>query len=410
MLKRLFSSKFVFMLLIASIILAVIVSKGGIAKNEPEVLEVSRMYPIVDLSATLQERISVMRFGPTDASRIYGYSLWAADVAFRESKGDHKVIASAGAYVANHLVDSTVMSNEMQAFKDRHGVIANSAEDEKGNEIGKKIIEKAEQDGYATNSGELALNQKFQALPKDYQWVPTGTGDGALDPAFANLYPLVEEVNNCTLNIPTVDTVNKEGIAMYKSFDPKNAVGLDVLWWLAGTGTSTPTGYWLRITNFLIKDQAIEEAKASELIGKVAMADFDAAIMLWKFKYGVNLLRPETLWKNLYGAPVNKLPRDTPNHPSFPSGHSGFSSSAGNIIIRMLGNVPLRDQLPPDLYAKAWTREWPSVTAAIQESSMSRINAGFHYPIDTAAGEMLGRCIADRVDKGYAEISSEVVK
>lgn len=400
-----FNSKFFYITFILIFLLATFFFNGIKASEPAQLKDFTRPYPIVDLSSNLQDRISQFRFGPTDASRIYAYTLLAADVAYKESNGDHQVIASAGAYVANNLVDAQPLKKEMDAFKLRHGVVFNSEDDLKGIKIGKSIIKLAEKDGYADYSKySTPLKQEFTQLPKSLNWRPTGTGDGPLDKRYAELGTIIERSQNCFVNIPTSEQVERVGSEMFKNYKDTDAVGLDVLWWLAGTGTSTPSGYWLRIANFFIKDNAIDEKSASELIAKMAVAGFDAGVMVWKYKYGVNLLRPESLWIDKFGAKNNKLPRDTPNHPSFPSGHSGFSQAMAEIMMINFGPRPIRDQLPPDLYAKAWVRNWNSPQEAVNEASISRIHAGFHYPFDTEQGQVLGSCIGKRVNENYGEL------
>lgn len=378
--------------------------------KEAESYTPKRVYAIVDLSATLQERVSVMRFGPTDAARIYGYSLFGADLAFKESKGDSKIAAVAGSTIAERLVPALVMGREMQAYRERRGVVKGSLEEKSGLAIAEKVIKIAESDGYNPKVDVKEIDLEVNKFEGDMAWRPTGTGDGPLDPQFIRVQSLGNDIEACKPRIPTKEEVLAEGEAMYKNFRASDAVGLDVLWWLAGTGTSTPSGYWLRITNNLIRNSMMSEDKASDLIGKIAVAEFDAAILIWRYKYAVNLIRPESLWQNLYGAPLNKLPRDTPNHPSFPSGHSGFSSAAAGVIINTVGNVPLSDQLPPDLYAKAWVRSWPTPRDAVNEASLSRVHAGFHYPLDTKAGESIGYCIGDKISKNYNNLVERVVK
>lgn len=401
-------------ILIVILASALTLSSINIFKNnnlkEPVLLSYKRIYPIMDLSSTLQERVSVMRFGPTDAARIYGYSLFGTDLALKASNGNQQVASSAGAYIASKLVDTPVMGNEMIAFKERHGVVKNSTEEQEGIEIGKKIMAIALNDGYNDKVAVTKYDLGIEKFTGDMEWKPTGTGDGPLDPNFARLKTLGKDIDNCKTNVPTSEEILKEGKLMFENFKESDAVGLDVLWWLAGTGTSTPSGYWLRMTNTMVKQMNMTEDRASDLIAKVALADFNAAIVIWRYKYGVNLLRPETLWKNLYGASLDKLPRDTPNHPSFPSGHSGFSSAAAGVIVNTIGNYPMSDQLPPDLYAKAWVRNWENPRQAVSEASLSRIHAGFHYPADTKAGEELGYCIGEKISRNYNQLVEEIMK
>jgi len=358
----------------------------------------------IDLSSLLQDRVAVYRLQPTDASRLYGYSLLAADGALTKYKGtgDDVVAATAGGLVALNLLPNPTMKAEIGSFFLRHGVKEGSKFYKEGKDVADKVLKIADLDHYNAyirprSKPHIVLQNK---LSKNFKWVPTGTGDGPLDPAFADINPVIPSASSCSIPSPTDEEVASEGEAMYKSFDPKAALGKDVLYWLAGVGTSSPSGYWLRIAGFAITDYHINKYDASHLLAEMAISDYDAGILTWDYKYSVDELRPETFWKLKYGASVSILPRDTPNHPSYPSGHSAFSQAAATILIRYIGNNPIRDVLPPDLYAGTWKANWPSPQAAVSEASLSRIHAGFHYPMDTKYGQVLGGCI------GYNTLSN----
>jgi membrane-associated phospholipid phosphatase len=65
-----------------------------------------------------------------------------------------------------------------------------------------------------------------------------------------------------------------------------------------------------------------------------------------------------------------------PNHPSYPSGHSCVSAAAAEV---------LKSIFP----AKAATLD-----QQVAEAGMSRVFAGIHYRFDVAAGQALGRSVA----------------
>jgi membrane-associated phospholipid phosphatase len=131
-------------------------------------------------------------------------------------------------------------------------------------------------------------------------------------------------------------------------------------------------------------------------------------IVGWFEKYRHSVARPETLWGLINASQAPVLPRETPNHPSYPSGHSMFGAAVSAAVLSELGDVALNDQLPADLYVPREQRSWPSVTAALAEAGQSRVNAGFHYPVDISAGEELGNCVAGRVTDGLEAMSKEL--
>lgn len=407
--KKFYSILIIFVLIATGFAFA-IKSKNS---SEAEIYPVKRVYATVDLAATLMDCVGVMRLAPTDASRFYGYSLLASDLGYNNSKGENRqqVSAVAGALTALGLVQAPKVKREMRAFLERQLVVAGDKNYNQGKAISEKILKIANFDGYDVMQERVTPEILIKTpLPQDYYWAPTGTGDGPLDPKFVRVTPLFSSSTECILPEPKAEDIRREAEELFSSFNPEDAVGKDVLWWLAGTGTATPTGYWLRMANFYIGDNQLDAAKASRLLAMIAVANFDTAIQLWNNKYAYNVARPETMWKVLYGASVDKLPRDTPNHPSYPSGHSGFSQSAADVITSELGNVSLRDILPPDLYATSWKMIWSTPQDAVNEASQSRINSGFHYPMDTQGGQDLGACVAKGAIAGYDDLLKELSK
>ena len=69
----------------------------------------------------------------------------------------------------------------------------------------------------------------------------------------------------------------------------------------------------------------------------------------------------------------------TPNHPSYPSGHSCFGSAAATVL------------------AQLFPRDAAAFEALAAESSESRVWAGIHFRSDLEAGRALGRAVAERV-------------
>ena len=67
----------------------------------------------------------------------------------------------------------------------------------------------------------------------------------------------------------------------------------------------------------------------------------------------------------------------TPNHPSYPAGHSTLSSAAVTILVNYFPEA--RDK---------WTMLG-------EEGGMSRIWGGIHYMQDHEAGELLGKKVAE---------------
>jgi hypothetical protein len=102
------------------------------------------------------------------------------------------------------------------------------------------------------------------------------------------------------------------------------------------------------------------------------------------------------MWRRWTGTET-VLPRETPPHPSYPSGHSAFSGAAASVIRGIHGDTPLALTLQEEIGRPAETYTYPNLDAAVEDVNMSRVLAGFHYPHDTVMGTRLGTCIGDGV-------------
>lgn len=402
--------KIILGILVLIIVATMIPKLSSAPKNEAPVYSVIRKSAPQDLVSILTERTSVMRLSPLDASRFYSYTLLAGDVAYKKYDTEGAYVA-AGYYTAISLFHNPLLNIEMLTYLERHGVSKQSLDYENGLKVAKSIIDLSNRDNYISKSGysnSITLGN-LSPLSKKYRWVPTGTGDGPLQPYWGVLKPLIKETSTCNVTTPTDQQVESEARSLLATWVPEQAIGRDVLWWLAGTGTATPSGFWLRMTNNALDDAKSSFKEASEVLAKVAVADFDAGIKMWEVKYNNSVGRPESVWKIINNAPVDILPRDTPNHPSYVSGHSGFSAAAAQIIKKTLGDVPLRDALPADLYADQWVSTWPNPDAAVNEASQSRVHSAFHYQMDVIEGQKLGYCVGDKVNSGFNDKIKELV-
>jgi membrane-associated phospholipid phosphatase len=118
--------------------------------------------------------------------------------------------------------------------------------------------------------------------------------------------------------------------------------------------------------------------RAARAYALLHVALHDVAVACWDAKYAYWAVRP------IHVDPGFLPLFATPNHPSYPSGHSCLSSAAAAV----LGSLFPRD-------AAAF-----SVLAT--EASESRIWAGIHFRSDLDAGRVLGEAVAARVIARYA--------
>ena len=91
----------------------------------------------------------------------------------------------------------------------------------------------------------------------------------------------------------------------------------------------------------------------------------------WDAKYFHRTIRPSQATTGI------TLPIGLPNHPSYPSGHSGVSSAAATVL----------KELSSDRATELDTR--------VTEAGLSRMYGGIHYRFDIVAGQNLGRAVAE---------------
>jgi membrane-associated phospholipid phosphatase len=126
-------------------------------------------------------------------------------------------------------------------------------------------------------------------------------------------------------------------------------------------------GEWNRRADDLIRSHHRTEAEATRILAYANAAAFDAQIDCFQTKYTSWVRRPAQVNNGITTAFA------TPNHPSYPSGHSCISSAFGAVL------------------ADAFPNESAEMEALVEEAGMSRIYAGIHYRFDVVAGQGVGR-------------------
>jgi len=375
----------------------------------PSAQEITRpTLPVAyDLVISANAQSSTLRLSAVEAPRIMGYMMLAAYTAWNgaeEGMSRDVAAAVAGAETAAKLYTEPTRGAEMLIIPTRYGAERHPDAVAYGKIISKRVLALASSSGYGETGEAWSPSRGSTAYP----WEPTGRGEPGIEPLWGNIRPIIPSTTRCILQAPPSEVILAQAEELLKNYNRTAAVGDDVMWWLAGTGTPTPSGQWLRMGIAALQAAKVDEDTAMKVLSYAAVASGDVGIAGWREKYAHSVARPETMWKNIAGANAPVLPRETPNHPSYPSGHSLFGNAVATVLINALGDVPLSDQLPADMYVPAQTKNWASITEALNEAGMSRINAGFHYPIDISGGEELGRCVAERVSNGLDNLSKEL--
>jgi len=144
------------------------------------------------------------------------------------------------------------------------------------------------------------------------------------------------------------------------------------IFWAQNAGTITTPGYWLSIGTDGINTHGLSEREATHLYALVSATMFDAQIACWDTKLTYWFIRPSKADPGIRLIPEVGLP----NHPSYPSGHSCTSSSAGEVL------------------SAFFPEERGRFDAMVVEAGLSRMYAGIHYRFDIESGQSLGRQVA----------------
>jgi hypothetical protein len=167
--------------------------------------------------------------------------------------------------------------------------------------------------------------------------------------------------------------------------------------------------YWNEIAQTAAQSRRLTTAQSARLFALLNITIADGVIALYDAKYTYNLWRPITAIRSADadGNPstisdVTWLPEvgKTAADPSYPGAHAVISAAGASVLRALLGvnqlQFPVTSEVVPGV-----VRTFNSIAAAEQEASLSRVYAGVHFRTDEAAGDRLGRAIADFVVANY---------
>jgi membrane-associated phospholipid phosphatase len=148
-------------------------------------------------------------------------------------------------------------------------------------------------------------------------------------------------------------------------------------YWEDGRRTATPSGHWNTIAAETLLTQQTDLLTSARILAFMNMAMMDASIAVWDAKYTYWYIRP-------YQAdPQLKPILSRPPHPSYPSGHAGFSGAAA----AFLGEV--------------FPEQRATFAEQAKEASLSRVYGGIHFRFDCDAGLALGQQIGTIAAQHY---------
>jgi len=167
--------------------------------------------------------------------------------------------------------------------------------------------------------------------------------------------------------------------------------------------STNPASFWDPVAISLAAQRHFKMSQTSRLLALVNLALADAAIGCWEAKYTYKFWRPVTAIQ-LGGTDGNDATAGdptwapfivTPPFPEYPSGHACVSGAAGRILSHYFGEdtpVTVGSNAMPGV-----TRQFPSLTAALEEVSSARVFAGIHFRTACNDGQTLGIGVADYI-------------
>ncbi|MEP6763547.1 MAG: vanadium-dependent haloperoxidase [Gemmatimonadaceae bacterium] len=175
-------------------------------------------------------------------------------------------------------------------------------------------------------------------------------------------------------------------------------------YWADNAGESgTPSGHWLAIASQMISERHLDAADAVRAVLATAVAQADAFIAAWGYKYRYVVIRPRTYIRRTIDPKWEPL-IPTPPFPEHPAGHSTQSAAAAEVLTALIGVTPFTDST--GISIGHGIRHFESFVAASEEAGMSRVYGGIHFPSGNDGGRALGKCIGAAVVKAFGASKS----
>lgn len=174
--------------------------------------------------------------------------------------------------------------------------------------------------------------------------------------------------------------------------------------WSDGAGTETPPGHWNHIARDVAVARGFNAQANARLFALLNLTLADAAITCWDAKYAYNLWRPITAIREAESDGNPGTAADpawepliaTPPFPEYTSGHSTFSRSSAKVLAEVFGSDAIAFEARSDDLPGV-VRRFAGFGAAADESGISRIYGGIHWPSANVAGQTLGNWLGTHV-------------
>lgn len=256
------------------------------------------------------------------------------------------------------------------------------------------------QSGNTSDRG-LILNRPKRAGVKT---LPGVNMAGLTEPYWGEIRPFIlKKWNECGVPEPPPYSTDK-GSTLYRDADLVRETRVKMtpeqraiaFYWADNAGESgTPVGHWISIASQMVAERHLSGNDAARLVMLTALAQADAFIAAWGYKFEYSLIRPRMFIRRVIDSTWEPL-IPTPPFPEYPSAHSTQSAAAATVLSAMIGDsVAFEDST--DISIGNGVRHFGSFRAAAHEAGISRIYGGIHFQYGNLGGRALGECVGGKV-------------
>ena len=255
-----------------------------------------------------------------------------------------------------------------------------------GRQVARAVWAQAQADGYTAQATSTAFAAVQATRPVGAQyWVPSGSAVRSLwgvkafflEPEDLYLTPTPPNLAGLQTAAAEVQTTKTVGPADQLAAQ----LAIAILWNKVPPNGPFTAGEWNQKADSLIVAHHRTEIEAARILAIANIAGFDSQIDCFQTKYVYWVARPAQVNNAITPA------FGTPNHPSYPSGHSCISGAFA---------AALSGVFPDDA-----TTSW--LESQVAEAGMSRVYAGIHYMIDITEGQAVGARAAAKALAGRLE-------
>ena len=167
---------------------------------------------------------------------------------------------------------------------------------------------------------------------------------------------------------------------------------------------ASPTAIWNNVLTQLVQTRNLNLSENARLFALFYLAGADASIACWEAKYEYNFWRPQPAIVNgdfdgndaTLGIAGWQPFVTTPPHPEYPSGHTANSGAMAKILISEFEDTP---GVPIVVTLSGITRQWSSLSEAVDEVIDARVYSGIHFRKSDEVGARMGRQVAHFVSR-----------